>query len=108
MQQLTVVLPEASTARHMQLWQSKQCRHAVSCNLVFVCQAPDGQTFYTYAKSQEYWQSLGQAPVDEPVTDASRLSNKRFARLPVGWEVQAIHHAAGDKPRQVMTHEHSC
>lgn len=67
-----------------------------------VCQAPDGQTFYTYAKAQDYWQSLGQAPLKQPVTDASRLSSRRVARLPVGWEVQVIHHDAGKQQGQVI------
>lgn len=75
----------------------QRCRQSV-CACI---QAPDGQAFYTYAKAQDYWQSLGQAPLKQPVTDASRLSNKRVARLPVGWEVQAIHHDAGRRQGQV-------
>ncbi|KAL0037166.1 hypothetical protein WJX79_003642 [Trebouxia sp. C0005] len=62
--------------------------------------APDGQTFYSYAKAQEHWQTLGETPLRQPFSDASK-SSKRVARLPPGWEVKAIHRDVGKRQGQV-------
>lgn len=62
--------------------------------------APDGQTFYSYAMAQEHWQTLGETPLRQPFSDASR-SSKRVARLPLGWEVKAIHRDVGKRQGQV-------
>ena len=63
-------------------------------------QAPDGQTFYSWAKAQEHWQALGETPLRQPFTDASK-SSRRVARLPEGWEVKAIHRDVGKRQCQV-------
>lgn len=59
-----------------------------------VPQAPDGQTFYSYATAQEHWKALGDTPIQQPFTDASK-SSRRVARLPEGWEVKAIQRDIG-------------
>ena len=65
-----------------------------------VMQAPDGQTFYSYAKAQEHWQALGETPLRQPFSDVSK-SSRRVARLPSGWEVKAIHRDVGKRQGQV-------
>lgn len=63
-------------------------------SLLSLLQAPGGQTFYSYAKAQEHWEALGDMPIRQPFTDASK-SSRRVARLPEGWEVKAIHRDIG-------------
>lgn len=65
--------------------------------------APDGQTFYSYAKAQEHWQALGETPLRQPFSDVSK-SSRRVARLPSGWEVKAIHRDVGKRQGQVDKH----
>ncbi|KAL3149926.1 hypothetical protein ABBQ38_013290 [Trebouxia sp. C0009 RCD-2024] len=63
-------------------------------------QAPDGQTFCSYAKAQEHWQALGETPLRQPSTDSSK-SSRRVARLPEGWEAKATHKDIGNGQGQV-------
>jgi len=71
-------------------------------HIVAVTQAPDGQTFYSYAKAQEHWQALGETPLRQPFSDISK-SSRRVARLPPGWEVKATHRDVGKRQGQVRT-----
>ena len=67
-------------------WQDTAC--------LALPQAPDGHIFYSYAKAQEHWEVLGDTPIQQTFTDASK-SSRRVARLPEGWEVKAIHRDIG-------------
>lgn len=73
---------------------------ALRCSMCAVVQAPDDQIFYSYAKAQEHWQALGESPLRQPFSDATK-SSRRVARLPPGWEVQATHRDVGKRQGQV-------